>query len=252
MKKKINKAAWDKLSDEMKALYALVGKDYILQVEEEEEEEPPLSNEPAGSKLALERKHRKAAEKARDEAVAALEALKEEKDTISSDVAKQKAVYDKKVAKIEKERDDAITLHKDYVGGKLVSDAASEIAGKLTKSPKVLLPHITSRLSINHDGDEPTLVVLDAKGKPSTATLDDLTKEFRDNKEFAGIVTVSQASGGGASRPGVTAPVGSATAPGRTSSEERPDLNKLKGQSLVDAIKANREARQAAAQNNAA
>ena len=177
--------------------------------------------------MALERKHRKKAEKERDEAQAALEALQGEKETSSNDVKKMTEAHNKKVAKIEKERDDAVLKFSNYVGDKLVGDAANEVAGKVTKSPKILLPHIQARLQVDHSGDEPTLVILDAKGKPSTATLDDLAKEFRDNKEFAGIVSVSQASGGGASRPGVTAPAGSAPVPGRTP-DVKTDLNKLK------------------------
>ena len=246
MKKKITKAQWEKLSDEMKALYNLVGANYILQVEDDDDDTPPSDPDaPAGSKLALERKHRKAAEKRANDAEAALEALQSEKETATNTATTMKTAHDKKVAKLEKERDDAILLHKNFLADDLVGKAASDVAGKLTKSPKVLLPHITARLSVNHDGDEPVLVVLDAKGKVSAATLDDLTKEFRDNKEFAGIVTVSQASGGGASRPGVTAPVGSAPAPGSSNTTET-DLNKLRGGDLVAAIKAKREAKAAA------
>ena len=251
MKKKINKAAFDKLSDELKALYTLVGKDYVLQLEDEDDDTPPPpdADAPAGSKLALERKHRKAAEKRANEAEAALEALQGEKETASNSVATMKAAHDKKVAKLEKERDDAVLMHKNYVGDKLLGDAATEIAGKLTKSPKLLMPHLQARLAVDHDGDEPTIVVLDAKGKKSAATLDDLTKEFRDNKDFAGIVTASQASGGGASRPGVTAPVGSAPASGNQQQRQTSatSLNKLQPGDLVAEVKARQAARAAAA-----
>ena len=244
MKKKINKAAWDKLSDEMKALYSLVGNSYILQVEDEDDDEPQPGDGSA-AKTALERKHRKKAEKERDEAIAALEALQGEKETATNSVATMKIAHDKKVAKIEKERDDAILMHKNYVGGSLKDKTAGDIAAKLTKSPKIMLPHLMARLDVNYDGDEPSVVVLDAKGKPSTATLDDLTKEFRDNKDFAGIVQTSQASGGGASRPGVTAPVGSAPASGSQQQNAIP-LSRMKANDLAATMREKREARAAA------
>ena len=249
MKKKIDKAAFDKLSDELKALYTLVGKDYVLQLEDDNDETPPREDEtgPSGAKLALERKHRKAAEKRANDAETALETLQGEKETSSNTVATMKASHDKKVAKLEKERDDAILLHKNYVGGKLMDEAANTIAGKLTKSPKLLMPHLTARLAVDYDGDTPTVVVLDAKGAKSAATLEDLTKEFRDNKDFAGIVTASQASGGGASRPGVTAPVGSAPASGNQHQQQNVSLTKMSPAELAAEVKARAAARQAAA-----
>lgn len=250
MKRKIDKTAWDKLSDDVKAMYKLVGKDYVLDVEDEEDDELDTSPGTTNAKTALERKHRKAAEKRAADLEAELETLKAEKETATNGSAAMKATHDRKVAKIEKERDDAILNHKNYVGGKLKTDAARDIAMKLNKDKtNLFLPHITPRLDVDYDGDEPAVVVLDAKGKRSTATLDDLAKEFRDNKDFAGIVVASQASGGGASRPGVTAPVGSAPATGNPNVNQEPvNLNKLSPKDLVQAVKDRQAARQQATQ----
>lgn len=247
MRKKLDKAAYDKLaSDELRALYKLVGKDYVLDLEDDDDDdgEPGTVN----AKTAIERKHRKAAEKARDEAIAALEALQAEKETATNGSAQMKASYERKVAKLEKERDDAVLTHKNYVGDKLKADTARDLAVKLNKDKTgLLMPHITTRLAVDYEGEEPAIVVLDAKGKKSAATLDELAKEFRDNKEFAGIVVASQASGGGASRPGVTPSVGSApnVANPNNPGQQPVNLNKLSPKDLVQQVKERQAARQA-------
>ena len=250
MRKKLDKAAFDKLaSDELKGLYKLVGKDYVLDLEDDDDDDDPAGT--TNAKTALERKHRKAAEKRLAEVEAELETLKGEKETATNGTAAIKASYDKKVAKLEKERDDALLLHKNYVGSKLKDETARDLAAKLNKDKTALLmPHLTSRLDVDYEGDEPSIVVLDAKGKKSAATLDDLAKEFRDNKEFAGIVLASQASGGGASRPGVTAPAGSAPKVGNPNVDPTQPvvLAKLQPKDLVAQVKARQAERAAAAQ----
>lgn len=61
-------------------------------------------------------------------------------------------------------------------------------------SADVLLPHIKSRLRYE-DGKT---VVLDAEGKPSASTVDELANEIRNDSRFKPLIVASMADGGGA------------------------------------------------------
>lgn len=73
-----------------------------------------------------------------------------------------------------------------------------EIAAKISTAPAVILPHIKSRLSADLEGDKPRTVVLDENGQPSALTIEELSKEFIENKDFSSIIIASKASGSGA------------------------------------------------------
>ncbi len=77
---------------------------------------------------------------------------------------------------------------------------ATEIATTLAipGSSKALLPHIERRLSVEQRDGKPTVVVLDAAGKLSAATLDELKAEFTNDPAFGPLIAGSKASGGGA------------------------------------------------------
>jgi hypothetical protein len=77
---------------------------------------------------------------------------------------------------------------------------ASELA--VSGSAPLLLPHIARRLKVEIVDGTPITRVLDASGKPSAASVDELKKEFIDNKAFAPVIVGSRASGGGAAGAG--------------------------------------------------
>lgn len=81
-----------------------------------------------------------------------------------------------------------------------VGRTANEIAAELavSGSAKALLPHIQQRLSMDIRDGRPAVVVLDANGKPSAATLDELKAEFASDPAFAPLIVGSKASGSGA------------------------------------------------------
>lgn len=79
-----------------------------------------------------------------------------------------------------------------------VDDVAFKMASEISTSPKLLAPHIASRLQADFEGDAPVTKILDASGQVSKISLDDLKKEFVDNKDFSAIIKGSGASGGGA------------------------------------------------------
>lgn len=86
-----------------------------------------------------------------------------------------------------------------------VGRAATELAAELAvvtngvSSAKALLPHIERRLKMEAGADgEIKVRVLDAAGKPSAMTLDQLKDEFRNDPVFAPLIAASKANGGGA------------------------------------------------------
>lgn len=62
----------------------------------------------------------------------------------------------------------------------------------------MLLPHITSRLSVETIDGQPQIRVKDLQGNLSALSLDELKNEFRSNAAFKPLIAASNASGGGA------------------------------------------------------
>jgi len=87
-------------------------------------------------------------------------------------------------------------LIKSLTVGRAATDLAAELA--VQGSAKALLPHLQARLSMDIRDGKPTVVVLDANGKPSAATLDELKAEFTNDPAFAPLIVGSKASGSGA------------------------------------------------------
>lgn len=86
----------------------------------------------------------------------------------------------------------------------LVESVAKGLAGDLAipGSANVLLPHVRARLAVDYVDGRPVTRVLDAMGKPSAATLEELKIEFAATPAFAPILAGTKASGGGAAGAG--------------------------------------------------
>jgi hypothetical protein len=83
----------------------------------------------------------------------------------------------------------------------LVDSVVTQIATTLAKTPAhvpILEPHIRARVAYETVDGRATTRILDADGKPSAATVDDLMKEIAGKQGFGDIVSISKASGGGA------------------------------------------------------
>jgi len=102
------------------------------------------------------------------------------------------------------EKDAEVQRLNSSLTGVLVDSVASRLASDLAiqGSANVLLPHIRNRLAVDYVDGAPVTRVLDATGKPSAATIDELKAEFAANPAFAPIVAGTKASGGGASGAG--------------------------------------------------
>lgn len=99
----------------------------------------------------------------------------------------QKVESDKRIASLES----SYTLD-------VVDARAKALAGSVSESPELLLPHIRSRFSVDFTGAAPVVRILDGEGKISALTPEDLQKEVVNDKRYAAIITGSKASGGGA------------------------------------------------------
>ncbi len=116
--------------------------------------------------------------------------------------------------------------------GQTASTLANELA--VSGSSNVLLPHITGRLQVETVDGQVKVRVLDAQGKPSAATIDDLKKEFRDNPAFKPLIAASHASGGGAN--GANSGGGAAKKPSEMSLAERAEWEKQNPQAFAQAL----------------
>jgi hypothetical protein len=155
-----------------------------------------------------EKGQRQAAEKAAREAQTALEAAQEELDNMrrgaipKGDVEKLEGSWKTKLEKIQGE----LTAERDGALGTLrtllVDNIAQSLASKISNSPELMLPHIKSRLTTEKTSEGYVTRVLDANGKPSALSIDELQKELTTDKRFSAIIIGSKASGGGAAGAG--------------------------------------------------
>lgn len=199
LKQRIDKTAFDLLPDVMKAEYKANptnAAEYVLDAEDAREALAARDREKArGDALQAQidtingdlATARAAAE------AAAVEANKKKGDIPALEASWQKKLDDAKVA-----ADAAVEKLKGQLKQLLVHNKAIEIANQISTVPDLLVSTIEARLSAEIDGDTPITRVLDAAGKPSAISLDDLSKEFVANPRYASIIKANDASGGGA------------------------------------------------------
>ncbi|WP_348720372.1 hypothetical protein [uncultured Alcanivorax sp.] len=127
--------------------------------------------------------------------------LNDDKHRKAGDVEALEKSWQEKLAKREGELNSELEQHKGWLKEQMVTGVASSIAAEIAVqgSAKALQPHLTSRLSMEVRDGKPTTVVLDAQGKPSAMTVDELKAEFTNDPAFAPLIVGSKASGGGAS-----------------------------------------------------
>jgi len=104
--------------------------------------------------------------------------------------------YDKDVADAKAQADEALRMLRVEKVHSQAVQLATTLA--LPGSADVLLPHIESRLSMEIKDGRAVAVVLDAMGKPSALTVEELGKEYANNAAFAPLIVASNAAGGGA------------------------------------------------------
>lgn len=219
---KIDKRAFEKLSDELKGEYVESGdgKTYSLDVEDMEDVE---------ALRAAKQRETAAAKELRKELRDA-QAKIGEYEQGNGELDKAKDTVAKLTAKLQE------TARKNI---------ATDMAKKISTAPTLILPHILDNLITEIDDDgEVKVSVKGPDGKPSNKTLDVFEKEVVANKEFAAIIVASKASGGGGTGRVDPPAKGGGAASERNSSEPPPNFAKMNPRDLAATLKERREARQ--------
>lgn len=195
LKLKVDQAGYDALNEAQKACYVKdkEGDGYSLDLDPADI--PDVEGLKRNNRDLLEEKRvaqQKAAEAERERA-------KKEGDMVALESSWQTRL-DTEVGNVAKERDAARAQLERLTVGRTATELAAELAVVTNgvSSSKALLPHIERRLSLEIGADGETKVrVLDATGKPSAMTLDQLKDEFRKEPAFAPLIKASQANGSG-------------------------------------------------------
>ncbi|RON43537.1 hypothetical protein BK666_20935 [Pseudomonas frederiksbergensis] len=195
----------DGLDDSVKTLYVEKDGKYVLGIEG-----LPQPEDVSGLKSKVQEllDEKKAADKARKDAEDQARLEREENARKSGNVEELEKSWSEKFNRreaelngmLEQERGTLSTQIRDLTVGRTATDIASALA--IPGSAKALLPHIERRLSVEQRDGKPVVVVLDAQGKLSAATLDELKAEFANDGAFAPLIAGSKASGGGANGAG--------------------------------------------------
>lgn len=191
----------DGVDEAVRALYTEKDGKFVLGIEG-----LPQAEDVSGLKSKVQEllDEKKAADKARKEAEDQARHEREEAARKSGNVEELEKSWSEKYNRreaelngtLEQERTTLSTQIRDLTVGRTATDIASALA--IPGSAKALLPHIERRLSVEQRDGKPVVVVLDAQGKLSAATLDELKAEFANDTAFAPLIAGSKASGGGA------------------------------------------------------
>lgn len=190
LKKKLNKDEFNKLSEALKNEYIADGDGYRLDVDGDEDVGPLKRAKDREAQL------RKDAEEKLRQAQEELEKINGDDARKKGDIATLEKSWQKKLED-EKNKYEAHTQKlTSHIKSQLVDNVAAQIASKISNAPNLLLPHLKARLAADFEGDSPVTRVLDASGKPTALTIDELASEFVSNKDFSAIMIASKASGG--------------------------------------------------------
>lgn len=232
LKLRLKKADYDKLHEEVKKEYIPDGDDFRL---DHDGEDTGALRRAKDRETQL----RKEAEAARDELSEKVEKLERGK---AGDVTRLQKQWDGEKETLVKTHGEVLSKKDAFITTTLKGGLAERIAATLNpRAPKVFIPHVASRISVDLSGDEPKVVILDKDGKASTLKPEDLQKEFVANKDFAGMIVGSQASGGAG--PGQNKNNGGgASGSNGNDGDKPPDLSRMNPRDFVARIKANKEA----------
>ena len=144
------------------------------------------------AKHAESEKHLKNQEKAAKDAA-------EEVARKNGDVAALEKSWQEKLNSEVAAREARLAEYQGTINNMTVGTTARSMAAELALqgSAEVLLPHIERRLKVEIVDGATSIRVLDATGKPSAMSVDELKAEILANKAFAPLLVGSKASGSG-------------------------------------------------------
>lgn len=155
--------------------------------------------------LLGETKRERELRKAAEDRLAALEAERqqalEDNARAKGDVDSLTKSHEERIAKINEQSGSEISALRKQIYELTVGQTASSISNELAikGSAIAILPHVQSRLSLDTDNEgNQKLWVLDANGKKTDMTIEELKQEFRANEAFKPLIAANGASGSGA------------------------------------------------------
>lgn len=230
LKKRIK--SLDEVDEKYQDLYVEKDGEFVLEMDDEDTGALKRAKE-------HEKSRRQEAEKKLRETQEKMEELENRLDEMSGDDKDPKKVEERISKKFQKEKEtleSQVESLNSEVNRLLVENVSSSLASELSDTPRVLEPHIRSRLRAEkgEDGKFKT-VVLDENGEVSSSSLDDLRSELQGNSDFAGVIKASDGSGSGANRN---------RGDGGSHQPEKIDFSKASNKELTEHFKAQREARE--------
>lgn len=193
LKAKLTKVEYEALNEALKSEYKGSGDVYLLDAEGLEDVTTLRRAKEQEARIAKELREEN-------------ERLKAEKDTATDDAARKqgdvKALedsYKTKLAKQKEQADASLALKDKQLNSLTVDAKATELATELAgDSAHLLVPFIKQRLQADLTGDKPITRVIDADGKPTAMSVNELKEEFAIDTRYAAVIIASRASGGGA------------------------------------------------------
>ncbi len=195
MKYILTKEEFEKLSEDMQKEYTLDGDNATLTLEGHEEAFVEKG------KWQEAEKHRKNAESK------ALEVEKREtqllKDIEAAKGNEKKIVelresHEAEVAKLKEENEAELTKIKSGQHAAMIDAEATKFANEHFTVPSLVKDAIAKRLTVEEVDGQPVIRTLEQDGKASSKSLDQVQKEFLENKELSSIIKASKGNGGGA------------------------------------------------------
>lgn len=142
---------------------------------------------------ALKRAHERVKEEAR--------LAKEDARRKGEDFTNMEKSYNEKIEQTRKAADEALVSTQKALKHATKDKTSQELLADLgvdEHARKLLLPHVETRLKVEIVDDRPIVRVLGPDGKMSAMSVEDLKKEFREDKAFASVITAGRGSGSGA------------------------------------------------------
>lgn len=191
---KITKAEYDALPEALKALYKVSGDGYESTFKTAEEHELEIRGlKDNNAALLLEKKQAK--EQAENEA-RERQRIADEAAAKTGNVEALRTSYEAKLKALGEKSESTISGLKKTVSDLTVGTTAKDLSAKLFGKNAGIAGHIVaSRLALEEQDGKHVVRVLGTDGKPSAATLEDLEKEIRGNKDYASVL-VEPPSGG--------------------------------------------------------
>lgn len=194
LKYKLDKEAYDALSDELKGAYEEVGDkgEYRLKVEG--------YDDPAELRRARDRE--KQAAQAAKERIAELEAklaqIEGDDNRKRGDIDALEKSWREQKEKAVAEKEEELKKRDRIIQRVFRTNVADAMAKEISTVPVAMARLIQDRLVVEIENGEPVTRVLDKSGKPSALTVDDLKKELVADPDLLGMIKGSKASGSGA------------------------------------------------------